>query len=198
MDLARLNSLGDKEQVDQSWIDITDIDWLESLENNLKAMLELSLDQDQLELFKYYLKEAEKEFKLVAEDEGYYKIPKYELYKIKRIHDLLIDVAAKYSDDKELKKLCLDVCRCIHELIRTQESKGEYKPVKYYQGNNKLYSELNMLTDIARKVPNRGMRKEELRAKITPRVIADFLTENYKLKNRLIEELAKRLKEGRL
>ena len=60
MDLARLNSLGDKEQVDQSWIDITDIDWLESLENNLKAMLELSLDQDQLELFKYYLKEAEK------------------------------------------------------------------------------------------------------------------------------------------
>ncbi|RLE43419.1 hypothetical protein DRJ16_03820 [Candidatus Woesearchaeota archaeon] len=197
MDLARFSCLGSKEKLDQSWIDISDESWLEKLESNLRVMLEISLTEDQLELFEYYLREAKEEFKLVAKDEGYYKIPKYQLYKIKKIHDLLIDVSQKYYDNKELRELCLDITKCIHQLVRKLEVEP-YKPKKYYEGNNKLYRELNMLTGIAHNIPNRGKKQEELREKATPKLIADFLVKNYRLKNKLIETLAKRLKEGKL
>lgn len=195
MDLARFSNLGDKERLSQSWIDITDEDWLSKLENNLRVMLELNLTKAQLEVFEYYLEEAKQEFKLVAKDEGYYKIPKYQLYQIKKIHDLLIDVAAKY---REVKETCLDIVKYVHELVKKLEAKPkEYKPKKYY-GDNKLYNELQMLTDIAHSIPNRGKTQEELKEKVTPKLIAEFLTENYRLRNKLIETLAKRLKEGRL
>jgi len=168
--------------------------------NSIKFSLETNLNDRQKELILLNLDEFEGLILDLLKDPTAYTEPAFKHLRI--AHDILLDFASKYSDDRVLKEKALNIVRLIHQLLL----KLEKLPVKYYEKyqkypdyEDKRYRKLKqdrMLCELAEKVRTRGKVKEELRSRISPKTIANYLIQHYHLRDKLTELLFKRLKEG--